>query len=79
RSVSAMNCLSKDIVELVDLPDELILIIMNKVKPKVLLLCSIITIGNNRLEKLVLDKCDSIDLTFDYFQSPYKCLIQRFY
>ncbi|CAF2895674.1 unnamed protein product [Rotaria sp. Silwood2] len=74
-----MNCLSKDIVELVDLPDELILIIMNKVKPKVLLLCSIITIGNNRLEKLVLDKCDSIDLTFDYFQSPYKCLIQRFY
>ncbi|CAF2163427.1 unnamed protein product [Rotaria magnacalcarata] len=79
RNVSAMNCLSKDIVELVDLPDELILIIMNKVKPKVLLLCSIITIGNNRLEKLVLDKCDSIDLTFDYFQSPYKCLIQRVY
>jgi hypothetical protein len=64
---------------LVDLPDELILLIMNKVKPEVLLLCSIITVGNNRLEQLALDKCHSIDLTFDYCQSPYKSLIRRFY
>ncbi len=64
---------------MVDLPDELILLIMNKVKPEVLLLCSIITVGNNRLEQLALDKCHSIDLTFDYCQSPYKSLIRRFY
>ncbi|CAF4399062.1 unnamed protein product [Rotaria socialis] len=79
--VLTMNCSSsmKDRIELVDLSDELILIIMNKVKPKVLLLCSIITVGNNRLEELALDKCHSIDLTFDYFRSPYQNLIQRFY
>lgn len=53
--------------------------IMNKVKPKVLLLCSIIGIGNNRLEQLALDKCYSIDLTIDYFQSPYESLMTRFY
>jgi hypothetical protein len=64
---------------LVDLPDELILTIMKQVKPKVLLLCSIIGTGNNRLEELAFDKCDTIDLTFDYFQSPYQFLIQRFY
>jgi len=52
---------------------------MNKVKPKVLLLCSIITIGNNRLEKLALDMCHSIDLTFDSFQSPHQFIIPRFY
>jgi hypothetical protein len=52
---------------------------MNKVKPRELLLCSIITIGNNRLEQLALDKCHSIDLTFDYVQSLYQSLIQRFY
>ncbi|CAF3086960.1 unnamed protein product, partial [Rotaria socialis] len=57
-----------DNVQLVDLPDELILMIMNKVKPKVSLLCSIIAIGNNRLEQLALDKCHSIDLTIDCFQ-----------
>ncbi|CAF1181295.1 unnamed protein product [Rotaria sordida] len=74
-----MNSLSEDSIQLIDLPDELILIIMNKVKPKVLLLCSIITIGNSRLEKLALDMCHSIDLTFDYFQSPYKFIIPRFY
>ncbi|CAF2463951.1 unnamed protein product [Rotaria sp. Silwood2] len=66
-------------VQLLDLPDELILTIMNKVKPHVLLLCSIITIGNNRLEQLALDKCHSIDLTCDYFQSPYESLMKRFY
>ncbi|CAF1315789.1 unnamed protein product [Rotaria sordida] len=76
-----MNCLSsmKDNVQLLDLPDELILNIMNKVKHHVLLLSSIITIGNNRLEQLALDKCHSIDLTFDYVQSPYETLIQQFY
>ncbi|CAF3562076.1 unnamed protein product [Rotaria socialis] len=77
--ISTMNSLSEDFIQLVDLPDELILIIMNKVKPKVLLLCSIITIGNNRLEKLALDMCHSIDLTFDYFQSPNQFIIPRFY
>jgi hypothetical protein len=66
-------------VQLIDLPDELIVLIMNKVKPRVLLLCSMITIGNHRLEALALDKCHSIDLTFDYFQSPYRHLLQRFY
>ncbi|CAF0810250.1 unnamed protein product [Rotaria sordida] len=76
---STMNCLSKDNVQFLDLPDELILIIMNKVKSRVLLLNSIITIGNNRLEQLALDNCHSIDLTFDYVQSPYETLIQRFY
>jgi len=70
---------TKDNVHLVDLPDELILTIMNKVKPQVLLLCSIITIGNNRLKQLALDKCHSIDLTFDYFQSSRESLMQRFY
>ncbi|CAF4811428.1 unnamed protein product, partial [Rotaria sp. Silwood2] len=72
-----MNSSSKDIVQLVDLPDELILTIMNKVKPHVLLLCSIIDIGNNRLEQLALDKCQAIDLTFDYQQSPHKSLFTR--
>ncbi|CAF3745416.1 unnamed protein product, partial [Rotaria sordida] len=74
-----MNCLSEDNFQLFDLPDELILIIRNKVKPRVLLLNSIITIGNTRLEQLAIDKCHSIDLTFDYVQSPYETLIQRFY
>ncbi|CAF1352910.1 unnamed protein product [Rotaria sordida] len=52
---------------------------MNKVKPHVLLLCSIIDIGNNRLEQLALDKCQVIDLTFDYLQSPHESLFERFY
>ncbi|CAF1294371.1 unnamed protein product [Rotaria sordida] len=73
------SSIMKDNVQLVDLPDELILIIMNKIKPRVLLLNSIITIGNNRLEQLAIDKCHSIDLTFDYAESPYETLIQRFY
>ena len=53
--------------------------IMNKVKPEVLLLCSIITVGNNRLEQLALDKCHSIDLTFDYLHSQHELLIKQFY
>ncbi|CAF2837225.1 unnamed protein product [Rotaria sp. Silwood2] len=66
-------------IELLDLPNELILAIMNKVKPRVLLLCSIIGIGNNRLEQLAIDKCHSIDLTLDYPQSPHEQLMKRFY
>jgi hypothetical protein len=66
-------------VELVDLPDELILSIMNKVNPQVLLLCSMIDIGNNRLEQLAFDRCHSIDLTFDYCRAPHKSLFRRFY
>jgi hypothetical protein len=66
-------------IELLDLPNELILAIMNKVKPRVLLLCSIIGIGNNRLEQLAIDKCRSIDLTLDYRQSRHEQLMERFY
>jgi hypothetical protein len=66
-------------MELLDLPDELILDIMNKVKPRALLLCSIIGIGNNRLEQLAIDNCHSIDLTFDYCQSSHEQLMERFY
>jgi hypothetical protein len=65
------------IVELLDLPDEMILAIMNKVKPRVMLLSSIIGIENNRLEQLALDQCHSIDLTFDYYHSPYEMLIKE--
>ena len=38
-----------------------------------------IDIGNNRLEQLVLEKCQSIDVTFDLFRSPDGLLFQRFY
>ncbi|CAF1044018.1 unnamed protein product [Rotaria sordida] len=76
-----MNCLSNrnNVVELLDLPNEMILSIMNKVKPQAILPCSIINIGNHRLEQLVLDKCYSIDLSFDYYHSPYELLLKRFY
>jgi hypothetical protein len=67
-----------NVVELCDLPDELILMILNKVKPKVLLLSSIVNIGNDRLEKLALEKSHSIDLTFDYCLLPYQYLLRRF-
>ncbi|CAF3879587.1 unnamed protein product [Rotaria sp. Silwood1] len=69
----------KDNVHLLDLPDELILIIMHKIKPRLILLSSIITVGNNRLEQLALDKCNPVDLTFHYVKSPYKTHIERFY
>jgi len=52
---------------------------MNKVKPQVLLLCSIIAIGNNRLKQLALDKCHSIDLIFDYLEASHESLIKRLY
>ncbi|CAF3118465.1 unnamed protein product [Rotaria sp. Silwood2] len=69
----------KDIIELLDLPDEMILNIMNKVKPQALLFCSVINIGNNRLERLALDKCHSIDLSFDYQFNSHELLLKRFY
>jgi len=64
---------------LVDLPDELILAIMERVNPQVLLLCSMINIGNNRLEELAFDRCHSIDLTFDYLRAPHELFLRRFY
>ena len=67
-----------NVVELFDLPDELILMILNKVKPKVLLLSSIVNIGNDRLEKLALEKSHSIDLTLAYCLLPYQYLLRRF-
>jgi hypothetical protein len=70
---------TEDVVQLLDLPDELILAIMNRVQPHVLLLCSMIDIGNDRLERFVLDKCQTIDLTFDSLQSPHESLFERFY
>ncbi|CAF2904111.1 unnamed protein product [Rotaria sp. Silwood2] len=69
---------TKNMIELVDLPDEMVLTIMNKIQYRAELLCSIIGIGNNHLEQLALDKCNSIDLTFDFPDSPYELLIQRF-
>ncbi|CAF0917333.1 unnamed protein product [Rotaria sp. Silwood1] len=66
-------------VQLLDLPDELILAIMKKVNPQVLLLCSMIDIGNNRLEQLAFDRCHSIDLTFDYLRAPHELFMKRFY
>jgi hypothetical protein len=57
----------------------MILAIMNKIKPQVLLLCSIIGIGNIRLEQLALNRCYSIDLIFDYLYSPYESLMDHFY
>ena len=43
-------------VELVDLPDEILLMIMRKVKPLVELLTSLIDVGKTRLENFVLDR-----------------------
>ncbi|UJR11549.1 hypothetical protein I4U23_015729 [Adineta vaga] len=68
-----------DAVQLLDLSDELLLAIIKKIHPQVLLFCSMIDIGNNRLKQLVFDGCDSIDLTFDYPGAPHKLLMERFY
>ncbi|CAF4137121.1 unnamed protein product [Rotaria sordida] len=75
-----MNSLSnrQNSIQLLDLPDELILAIINKINPQVLLLASIIGIGNNRLERLALDKCYSIDLSFYYSGFPYEEHMIRF-
>jgi hypothetical protein len=53
----------------------MILAIMNKVKPRELLLYSIIGIEHNRLEQLALDQCNPIDLTFDYH--PHEILVKE--
>ncbi|CAF4735243.1 unnamed protein product [Rotaria socialis] len=70
-----------NIIQLIDLPDELLLAIMKKVNPQVLLLClcSMIDIGNCRLEQLAFDKCHSTDLTLNYFRAPHKLRMKRFY
>ena len=65
--------------ELLDLPDELILNIMDKVKPQFLLLCSTIGIGSDRLEQLALDQCQSIDLTSLCMHSSQELVLERFY
>lgn len=72
-----MFCI-ENLVKLLDLPDEMILAIMNKIKPRAILLNSMIGIKNIRLEQLALDQCHSIDLTYDYFDSSYEILIQQF-
>jgi hypothetical protein len=59
-------------VELLDLPDEMILAIMNKIKQRPILLYSMIGIKNIRLEQLALGQSHSIDLTSDYFDISYK-------
>ena len=57
----------------------MILAIMSKVKPQALLLCSIISIGNHRLEQLAIDKCHSIDLSLVYPGLSHELLFGRFY
>ena len=71
-----MFCI-ENLVELLDLPDELILAIMNKIKPRAILLYSMIGIKNIRFEQLALDQCHSIDLTSDDFDSSYEMFIQK--
>jgi hypothetical protein len=63
---------------MLDLPDELILAIMKKVNPQVLLLCSMFNIGNKRLEELAFNRCDSIDLNFDYIRAPHQLFMKLF-
>jgi len=69
----------KGVVGLLDLPDELLLNILKKVNPQVLLLCSMINIGNHRLEQLAFDRCHSIDLSFNYCRAAHRSLMKRFY
>ena len=66
-------------IELLDLPDEMILAILNKIQPEFERLCSLVGIGNRRLEQLAIDGYQSIDLTFDYYKSPWESTIERFY
>jgi hypothetical protein len=69
----------KGVHQLLDLPDELILAIMKKVDPQVLFLCSMIDIGNYRLEQLAFDRCHTIDLTFDCFRAARQSHMKKFY
>ncbi len=73
-----MFCI-ENLVELLDLPDEMILAIMNKIKPRAILLYSMIGIKNIRLEQLALGQCHSIDLTSDYFSTPYQTDTDEFF
>jgi hypothetical protein len=68
----------ENLVELLDLPDELILAIMNKIKPQVILLYSMIGIKNIRLEQLALDQCHSLDLTYNDSDCSSERIIRRF-
>ena len=72
-----MFCI-ENLVELLDLPDELILAIMNKIKPQVILLYSMIGIKNIRLEQLALDQCHSIDLTYNDSDCSSEWIIRKF-
>ncbi|CAF1309438.1 unnamed protein product [Adineta ricciae] len=76
-----MNCLSsKHNVKLLDLPDELILAIVEKGKSQISFLCSMIDIGNRRLEQLTFNKCHSIDFVIDYLEGKNSSLfVNRFY
>ncbi|CAF0789076.1 unnamed protein product [Rotaria sordida] len=51
---------------------------MNKIQPRAVLLYSMIGTKNIHLEQLALDQCHSIDLTSDYFGSPYEMIIREF-
>ena len=68
-------------VELLDLPDEILLMIIRQVKPLVELLSSFIGVGNARLDNLILDRsrCSSINLTFDFQCSPRRMVMDRFF
>lgn len=68
-------------VELLDLPDEILLMIMCQMKPLVELLTPLIGIGNARLENLLFDRsrCSSLDLTFDFPSSPRRMVMNRFF
>ena len=69
----------KGVVQLLDLPDELLLNILRKVDCQALLLCSMIDIGNDRLKQLVFDKCHSIDLSSYCYQAKRRFLQDQFY
>ena len=53
----------------------MILAIINKIQPAALSLASIIGIGNNRLERLALGQCHSINLSYYYPGFPYEKLL----
>ena len=51
---------------------------MNKIKPQVILLYSMIGIKNIRLEQLALDQCHSIDLTYNDSDCSSEWIIRKF-
>ena len=67
------------VVQLLDLPDELLLNILKKVDCQASLLCSMIDIGNDRLEQLAFDRCHSIDLSSYFYQAKHRSLKNKFY